>query len=376
MPPEILYLFTSDQTQRYAQDVLNVLAAPSGDIVRFRYDRRWISDETVERWSSNTLEGVRTLICFSAQHPAEYAPAAFVPIRLARVDRTHVVGKHHFAYLRLEELVSLPAAADAKERAARVRDFTREVQRLTAAPYDKWASLGQPVALATEPRSSYQGGDDIDTYFETLADYLVRVPVFEDAVFLRCLKVREGDRVVPVEYNDERIPEVRLTSGKNSVIELLQYLPTERVADGKFDVSVEGEGLRLESDSRLLISSRYDTMAVRLSTHADRPATARLLIEPAGVTRGPQIVLTFRVVPPDAQRIGVATLAFVGLVLLALPPVFSSPALKVASVVAGGLLAAWMSVFGFSMPRLVTLPKLQGDAGSPPPEPQPNGARP
>ena len=46
---ELLYLFSSNAQPQYAQDILNVLAAPIGHRMTFRYDSKYVDNTSRDR---------------------------------------------------------------------------------------------------------------------------------------------------------------------------------------------------------------------------------------------------------------------------------------------------------------------------------------
>jgi hypothetical protein len=107
--PEWLYLFSSNRSPLYSQDILNVLAAPDGLHYKFRYDEEYVEDATAQAWE--TLQaGTRVLVVFSLQQAARFQPAVFMPIRLGKLVRTWKLGTRYFVEFALEKLV-LPARA-------------------------------------------------------------------------------------------------------------------------------------------------------------------------------------------------------------------------------------------------------------------------
>lgn len=57
-----LFLYTSNIRERYIADALAVVALPDGARIRFRYDRRHVSEELSREWSD--LGGMDALIIF------------------------------------------------------------------------------------------------------------------------------------------------------------------------------------------------------------------------------------------------------------------------------------------------------------------------
>ena len=68
---KVLYHFSSNLRPRYTQDILNVLAAPSGIVYTSRYVRRVVPDTLASAWEDGLI-GKTVLIHFSLEQPARY----------------------------------------------------------------------------------------------------------------------------------------------------------------------------------------------------------------------------------------------------------------------------------------------------------------
>ena len=106
--PLWLYLFSSNQSPLYEQDILDVLAGPSGGVHRFRYDIPYVENVSAEDGGHQTAAkwkeietGTPVLILFSLQQAAQYFEPAFIPIRKGEVLKTYVVGSRLFIDFRL-----------------------------------------------------------------------------------------------------------------------------------------------------------------------------------------------------------------------------------------------------------------------------------
>src|SRR2546421_378502 len=110
MPPgDWLYLFSSNASPQYAQDILNVFACAAGQQYVFRYERKWVDGPAQARWLNLRDDDTWVLICFSLQQRAFFHDPAFIPIRLGRVAATTTIGSHFFVRFTVGRYVSLPA---------------------------------------------------------------------------------------------------------------------------------------------------------------------------------------------------------------------------------------------------------------------------
>lgn len=363
--PQLLYLFSSDQTPRYAQDILNILGSPRGHSYRFRYQQRHVEERLHERWIERRLGGARGLVCFASQHPAMYAPAAFIPIRYITVVDTETVGSHLFLHMTLEELVALPLHDDDKQRRSQVRDFGDWLREHTATPYDAWASEGASPAWATEPAPPFEAGGNEDVYFESDASYLSATAAFSTARFVRFLGA-----VGPDNHRQEALqgtpPALEFEGGATYEIELLQFVPGPLGLGTAFSLVFDETKIKLLGEPKIVVASRYDKPVLRV--HAVPPAGRAInettfVIEPLDGTVGPRLEIPIKVRPSLRHGLAQTAATTVALALLALPAVFPHwPwGVRLGVALIGAALAAGFQVFGVPLPKQLTLPK-HGDS--------------
>src|SRR5437870_2326771 len=93
IPKSVLFLFSSNTTPTYEQDVLNVLAAPEGALYHFRYRQAWLNTLALEKWGQ--LDGTKVIVNFSLQQQAEFHDPALLPVRSGAVKSTEIVGEFY-----------------------------------------------------------------------------------------------------------------------------------------------------------------------------------------------------------------------------------------------------------------------------------------
>jgi len=103
-------LFSSNIRPQYEQDIIDLAAAPSGHIFRFRYESKYIADEIRDNWESNSLADEEVLAIYSIQQPQSYHPPAFIPIRWGKVVRTRSDGSVFYIDFRLGDYSPLRRA--------------------------------------------------------------------------------------------------------------------------------------------------------------------------------------------------------------------------------------------------------------------------
>jgi hypothetical protein len=122
-----LYLFSSNRSPLYAQDILNVLAAPAGARYQFRYDIAYVENVPLDDGGEATASswqqiepGTPVLVLFSLQQQAKYFEPVFIPIRRGEVIKhPYIFGSRLFVEFRLGGIVALSARADPRRASPR-----------------------------------------------------------------------------------------------------------------------------------------------------------------------------------------------------------------------------------------------------------------
>lgn len=350
-----MWLFSSNIRPLYEQDILDVLAAPSGAIHQFRYERRWVDPVGQAEWLS-LPPGTPVLVHFSLQQTAKYYGAVFFPVRRGRIKGTFARGQALFVEFVLGDIVSLPEPENLHGKP----DFAAQTERYAAflqaeqvpRPYEASASLG--VDLLTDPQAPIDLKADQVVLFERAARYLQPTDSFRSARFLMFLRLGgrgSKDDVVP---DGEGV--FQLEGGTTYTLELFHYQPVEIAADDSFTVSVDGSIIRVIGRPGFDIGSRYDRIA--LSFHAVQSVKfeARetvLVIEPAEGVKGPRLAINVRVEPPRGRIVASALVSTLALVVLGSASLLPfSVALKALVILACAGVVTMLSVFGLYVPAL------------------------
>jgi hypothetical protein len=353
-----VYLFSSDQSPLYAQDILNVLGAPRGHPYRFRYDGKYLDPALKAAWGK--LQDIPVLVVFSLQQRARYQQPAFVPIRSGWVLATHREGNSFFVEFRLGDYASLPfpPLLDGSERPdLAVQDFTELLGKSTAVPYDASASIGGPLPsgyLETKGRESL--------LFQRTAEYLSHAAAFANASFVRVLGIKPADnRSEPYVEHYASDPVYYLTAGKTYDLGLF-YAQTETPkAPRRFAVSVDESAVRTIGRGNFAIESRYDEVKLRLAATQDGGVKDRrsvILVEPDEGVPGPTIELEVNVQANRGKTVGVAAMQTVALLGVAMAGVLTDLplALRITLAVIGAIAAVALGLLGAQTLRAPSLP--------------------
>lgn len=324
---QVLYLFSSNIRPLYEQDILDVLAAPAGDLYLFRYEKRWIGPDNGAGWLTLPT-GMPVLVNFSMQQQARYYDPVLFPIRCGTIKRTFAEGEVLFVEFVLGDLVCLPEPQlDEKGRhqlaaeTAKYRSYL--VHKSVPHPYNSSAGLGPDIF--SDANSPLDRAADQVTLFDRLTRYLQPTDSFREARFVRFLGLAARGKDAPVTPDADGV--FHLVGGTTYNLELFHHQPVEVTREDRFRISVDDAIIRVIGRPEFEIGSRYDRISIPLHAVQSDKYEARetvLVIDPAETVRGPQLRLRLRVDPPSkklvAGTIG-STLALAVLGSVALWPV-------------------------------------------------------
>jgi len=353
-----LYLFSSDQSPLYAQDILNVLAAPAGYLYTFRYDASYINETARTQWGN--LRGTVVVVVFSLQQRARYQQPAFIPVRLGRVLSTSREGESFFVVFNLEGYASLHEPLvdhGAKRPEACVRHFTNVIAGLTDVPYTVSASIGQPV-----PEADWDTKAEASVLFARTGEYLCHTAAFADARFVRVLGIKPtGADDDPQRLVISADATFVLDAGRTYDLEVFHAQPVAPAVPEPFVIEADESAVRTVGRAGFDVASRYDRATVRLAAGPaigleDRDTV--VAIEPGKGVQGPHIVLNVRVRASRRRVVGIAgvqTLALITVALAGTLTIWSIEA-RVALAVLGAAAAVAIGLLGSSPLSTPTMP--------------------
>lgn len=371
---EWLYLFSSNQSPLYVQDILDVLAAPDGLHYTFRYDAKHVEDATAAAW--NTLAPkTRVLVVFSIQQKARFHPAAFLPVRMGELVDAHTVGSRYYVRFALRRLVSLPPPTPgdaATEHDHWVQNFTSELrQRLHDTPYEKSASLGAALPGATQPAPPWDAGSPPDKAFEQSVDYLAQTETFSKARFYRVRRIAHVTNELELTVDEHGV--LQLSAGSLYNLEILHTQRTSPVETEHFIVAADGVTLQIIGHDTFRVASRYDRPILRLlATPAPGIETRETVLDihAGNDVEGPFVTIPIRVVANRTKALGIAGAQAIALIAVALASTLTMFPLgvRIGLAVLGATAAAGLQLFGVAAlrsPAMPSTPRPAGDTNPP-----------
>jgi hypothetical protein len=355
-PGQLLYLYSSNIRPLYAQDIIDLLAAPGGYRYQFRYDQQYIPDFTKQAWSK--LKDTPVLVLFSLQQEAKYQPAAFIPVRAGKVHRAFTLGAIYVVEFSLGEYVSLrePEKDDRgrPDMARQVTEFTDYVGRKELPrPYRHSAGLGDD--LLKDPGAAVGGETDQMVLFSRTVAYLQGTQSFRSARFYRFHRVAEFEAGESDALEIDESGVFELVGGKTYELAIFHHQPTDVVRPERFNISVDQGVIQVVGRTYFDIASRYDIVTVpfhAVESPVYETRSTIILVEPAEGVEGPRLRLPLRV-KTSRGRAGVAVAgSAAGLFLVALPGIWKSAGgnmpleWALPTSVIGSLMVAFLAVLG------------------------------
>ncbi|MGQ0679898.1 MAG: hypothetical protein ACT4OM_09645 [Actinomycetota bacterium] len=298
---ELLYLFSSNISPQYEQDILNLLAYPPGLRYQFRYDRKYVNPAALELWPRDGLKDRDVLVHFSLQQAARYHSPVFFPVRRAIVTASETIGNDvHVVEFVLGDYVSLdePLGVDGKPAySSKALAYTKIVaEKVRDVPYHYSATLAPDVTMGLR-----KPGEDGFVKFERSVRYLRLTDSFREAWFFHVVQIglRDPDQSQSRGRVEIENGTFSLQGGRTYELQILQRQPQEVSTTQPFSVSSDKEVLKVIGREGFDIASRYDL--IRIPFHVADPEDGSrdtvLAIDPAVGSQGPVVRLPIRVRP-------------------------------------------------------------------------------
>lgn len=366
MARQLVYLFSSNRRPLYVQDILDVLAAPPGARYEFRYDKRYVDPDALER----SLDGLEALVHFSLQQEAEYHAPAFIPVRRASVVDTRISAGIFVCTFAVTGYVAL-AKDEAEPLSAPIRRYAEALERSAVKrPYGPSASVGADLRdVASE---IFDESADQSVAFRHTTELLQQTEWFRSARFVRVTGLREGPtKGASLAMSDGRYV---LTAGKTYELELTHYEPADVTDRQSFTVTSDDDIVQLIGTPGFDIASKYDY--IRLYLHAslpprDEPRETIVAIAPAIGVQGPTVRIPMKVSAPPGRTAALTAASVAILLVFGLPAVLTgmSQGLKLLLVIIGALGVSLLQSYGLSLsiPSGLgfTSPKTSSEADTP-----------
>lgn len=311
-----MHLFTSNIRPVYEHDVVDVLAAPTGMVIRFRYSHDYVSPSLHEAWKNNDLAKRMVQVHFSLQQEARYHDAAFIPLRQGKVVTSGVEGSAFVIQFSVDDYLCLkqPGSTDFGQP---VRAFT---DGLVALLGDEHPDGGCSAASGPLGNTLLSKAPNQAEAFERAVSYLRRTRSFHDYVFARLDKLVRTKTGSPVKMQDGMF---KLTAGESFEAVVVHYQGAELKGVSSLQLTTDEELLRVVGSNEVRIASRYDAVPIRLFAPArDDIQHTTIAIAPTEGLRGPTLQIPVQVAPSAPGTVMYAGGSFLALAIAASPGAF------------------------------------------------------
>lgn len=316
-----IVLFSSNIRRQYEQDILDLVASPEGGIYRFRYDGKYVAPSLRVPWRENKLTGRNVLAVYSIQQPADYHPAAYIPVRRGKVTRSYEEGSILVVEFRLGALAPPRRPSEGETRGRIIRELSEALgATLAGHPGHDDTSLRFSATEGDEPTGLIAAGDTEAHAFERLVEYLTSTVSFGSTVFWRVAGVRDVGAADVLSADAQG--RFRLYSERTYEVTVSHFQLTAPARDPApiFCVSSDADLVEVIAPRQLTIASRYDSIPIhiRVPPLADTRETV-LTIEPGTGVDGPRADLRLLVGPAESRRIATAAAGAGAALLLVVP---------------------------------------------------------
>lgn len=351
----MLYLFSSNAQPQYAQDVLNVLAAPIGHRMTFRYDSKYVDDAARDAWTKQELANETVVVHFVLQQAHEYFTPILFPVCTGTVVDTLREGDIYLVEFTVGDVLSLtaPESNSRKEMyPARTAAYRQALEEYgLPLPYDKYAIRSDRNVLTDRNTGVVraQNAQSVPEVFRLTTNYLSRTETFASARFGYVLRLNHGQEILAI---DAKSHSYRLTAGEEYELEFLQAQPGQITTSTVMNVVLDGTALQPIGPTQLSIGSPYDVKSVRMvaMTMTSGVKYTTIGLRPGDGVQGPVLDIPVEIHPSVGQNVKVGLGTSVPLVFIGLSSVLTdiSTVWKVLIVAVGAVSAAYLSIFGWS----------------------------
>jgi len=351
----ILYLYSSNIQPLYEQDILDLLAAPNGQLHSFRYlGRDLVAPDVLAEWAN--LQGTGVLIHFALQQESHYHEPAFIPVRHATVVKTERSGSINLVRFTLDRYAALmppeklPTGSRENSKGRIVQQYATWLKaQQVPRPYEYWVGFGPEPTAGAAPLDE---NPDPLVLFDRTAEYLSQTSSFRKARFYRV----EG--IHRLESSDTEVETVEplqgcfeLEGGRTYGLRISHMQPVDVVQPQKFSIVADGEIVQPIGSGSFEIASRYDVFTLPL--HATEPPTSEpretvVAIEPTEGLQAGRVRLHVRVLRPGSRAAAAVGGSATAALLLGLPGLWPTApvTLKALCVVVATLLLGILAAKG------------------------------
>jgi len=258
---------SSGAREQYRKDVILALAMPEESRLQFRYDRKWIAPNVLDKIQDGSCVGVQALITYIDQHDKTMTPY-LTPCRFASISDAHIYGTTVILGLSLREF----AYADNLDL------FNSQARSLSQNAMPTWGEAGRPTGYYCVDIDLSEASALISsTELYIWENIVTQIAQRADFISEKCFYILEGIRDVCtkelVNLQGNCFP---LKPSRAYQIEIYHFHPLEGKSKAFLRLQTQTPSIRLTSNPTLTINSRYDVKRVRFETA--RPTTSEAAV--------------------------------------------------------------------------------------------------
>jgi hypothetical protein len=248
---------SSGAREQYRKDIILALAMPEGSRLQFRYDRKWVAPNVLDKIQDGSCVGVRALIAYIDQHDKTRTPY-LTPCRFASISDAHVYGTTVTIGLFLKEFAY----------SENLDSFNQQANALSGNVVPKWGKDGQPVGfycfdVDTNISSPIISSNELDVWENIVTQIAQKADFLSEKCFYIFQGIKDICKTAKIPLKEGYF---ELKPSAAYEIEIYHYHPTEGKSKAFLRLQTETSIIKPNSNPMLAINSRYDVKHFRFQT--------------------------------------------------------------------------------------------------------------
>lgn len=246
-----LTLFTSDSRPKYANDVISVLASPFGLKYKFRYESRYISSSILHLFNDENICGTKVIIAFRGSNK-EFGEF-IVPIRWGVISSVDFIADFYVVNFIIDEYPAFIDGFDESEISVKLNS-EKYLSAYTSSSSDLpihvgFTSLVKPKCAGD--KNNWLKISKALSYHKTFKDsYFFKVSSFVDGFGNALSNIDDGKYVI--------------TEGRYATVQVDYFSCNYNDLDFNFLVENDSDMLRVATQKKIKLESRYDSIKLLL----------------------------------------------------------------------------------------------------------------
>jgi hypothetical protein len=310
----VLYLFSSSQRPLYKQDNINVLCYPPGSIIHFRYEKKWVGTQIVERNPDSFKNNEAIVVIVDTEEKGEENFPLFFPVRKAKIRNVDFEGSViHFYFELLPDWIDYrknQGLEDYQECMYSLRERPTAGRKRLEGKFISFEKLQLNLRFSTEAKA-----------WESIIEKIGNLESYKETLFYRLDRIYEVKSKENAQISNfgDFTSGYTLRSGKGYNLGLsLKYgrePPNVAVRD-RLVIRVD-ENFYTPIPDEITLGFRVDKQNIYLSTRQllSESYTQLIITFKEGFIEGPNIVIPLKIQYNRWRVLGSFFLFLIGLIL-------------------------------------------------------------